>query len=103
MKLTTARTLRALLSSLPLFGALSFFAPSFASANEPPVAVIATGDAAADATAEAPVSAPSELDEFAQREEAAQLDDFQGGDQVIITTSGVVLILVIVLLVVIIL
>lgn len=99
MKLTPARTLRALLLSLPLLGAASLLAPSVASADETPVAAIAAGDAAP----EAPVSAPSELDEFAQREEAAQLDDFQGGDQVIITTSGVVLILVIVLLVVIIL
>ena len=98
MKLSTTRTLRALLLSLPLFGAVSLFAPSFASAEEPPVAIVATETAVPAAD-----TAPSETDEFAQREEAAQLDEFQGGDQVILTTSGLVLILVIVLLVIIIL
>ena len=97
MKLTPTKTLRALLLSLPLFGAVALFAPSFASAQEAPIAVLDV-----DATSPVP-SAPSEADEFAQREQSAQLDEFQGGDRVIITGSTLLLIVVVVLIVIIIL
>lgn len=99
MKLSSTQTLRAVFLSLPLFGAVSLFAPSFANADEPPV--VSAADSADGAVT--PESAPSELDVLAEREKAAQLDEFQGGDQVVLTTSGLALILIVVLVVIIVL